>query len=41
MQIVNNSAKIVLLQGGSANVNEDMSPEKLVEKQRIVIEELK
>ncbi|KAM7439161.1 Rab GTPase binding [Porites harrisoni] len=27
--------------GGSANVNEDMSPEKLVEKQRIVIEELK
>lgn len=27
--------------GGSPNVNEEMSPEKLVEKQRIVIEELK
>ena len=29
------------LQGASANMNEEMSPEKLVEKQRIVIEELK
>ena len=28
-------------QGASANVNEEISPEKLVEKQRIVIEELK
>ncbi|XP_078366538.1 RUN domain-containing protein 1-like [Oculina patagonica] len=27
--------------GGSANVNEELNPEKLVEKQRIVIEELK
>ena len=28
-------------QGGSANENAEMSPEKLVEKQRIVIEEMK